>query len=158
MGWPEYLRRLPAALLAMVLAGVATAVFNLEALGVATVGKVPAGLPPLHIPNFPLEMLPPTLLADAAGLALVSFSSMMLTARGFAEKNGYEIDTDREFPALGAANIASALSQGFAISGADSRTAKADAIGGKTRMTGSSPPLRSAWCCFFSPHRWPTCR
>jgi len=132
---PKYLRRLPAALLAMVLAGVATAVFNLEALGVATVGKVPAGLPPLHIPNFPLEMLP-TLLADAAGLALVSFSSMMLTARGFAEKNGYEIDTDREFSALGAANIASALSQGFAISGADSRTAMADASGGKTRMTG----------------------
>ena len=132
---PRYLRRLPAALLAMVLAGTATAVFNLEAMGVVTVGKVPAGLPPLHIPSFPLEMLP-TLLADAAGLALVSFSSMMLTARGFAEKNGYEIDTDREFAALGAANIASALSQGFAISGADSRTAMADASGGKTRMTG----------------------
>ena len=132
---PRYLRRLPAALLAMVLAGAATALFNLEAMGVVTVGKVPAGLPPLHIPSFPLEMLP-TLLADAAGLALVSFSSMMLTARGFAEKNGYEIDTDREFAALGAANIASALSQGFAISGADSRTAMADASGGKTRMTG----------------------
>ena len=132
---PKYLRRLPAALLAMVLAGTVTALFNLDSMGVVTIGKVPAGLPPLHIPNFPLEMLP-TLLADAAGLALVSFSSMMLTARGFAEKNGYELDTDKEFSALGAANIASALSQGFAISGADSRTAMADASGGKTQMTG----------------------
>lgn len=131
----KYLRRLPAALLAMVLAGTITALFDLEAMGVVTIGKVPAGLPPLHIPSFPLEMLP-TLLADAAGLALVSFSSMMLTARSFAEKNGYEIDTDKEFSALGAANIASALSQGFAISGADSRTAMADASGGKTQMTG----------------------
>jgi len=132
---PKYLRRLPAALLAMVLAGAVTEWFDLESLGVATIGKVPAGLPPLHIPSFPLEMLP-ALLADAAGLALVSFSSMMLTARSFAEKNGYEIDADKEFSALGAANIASALSQGFAISGADSRTAMADVGGGKTQMTG----------------------
>lgn len=131
----KYLRRLPAALLAMVLAGTVTALFDLESMGVVTIGKVPAGLPPLHIPSFPLEMFP-VLLADAAGLALVSFSSMMLTARSFAEKNGYEIDADKEFSALGAANIASALSQGFAISGADSRTAMADAGGGKTQMTG----------------------
>ena len=132
---PRYLRRLPAALLAMMLTGALTALLDLEALGVATVGKVPAGLPTLHLPNFPFEMMP-ALLADAAGLALVSFSSMMLTARSFAEKNGYEIDADREFSALGAANIASALSQGFAISGADSRTAMADYAGGKTQVAG----------------------
>ena len=132
---PRYLRRLPAALLAMVLAGTLSALLGLEALGVATVGKVPAGLPALHLPHFPLELLP-MLAADAAGLALVSFSSMMLTARSFAEKNGYEIDADREFSALGAANIASALSQGFAISGADSRTAMADYAGGRTRLAG----------------------
>ena len=132
---PRYLRRLPAALLAMMLTGIVSALFDLESLGVAIVGKVPAGLPALHIPRFPLEMMP-ALLADAAGLALVSFSSMMLTARSFAEKNGYEIDADREFSALGAANIASAMSQGFAISGADSRTAMADYSGGKTQLTG----------------------
>ena len=61
---------------------------------------------------------------------------MMLTARSFAAKNRYEIDVDQEFAALGAANIAAALSQGFAISGADSRTAVSDAAGGRTRMTG----------------------
>jgi MFS superfamily sulfate permease-like transporter len=72
----------------------------------------------------------------AAGLALVSFSSMMLTARSFASRNGYEIDADREFAALGAANIAAAVSQGFAVSGADSRTAMADSAGGRTQVTG----------------------
>lgn len=132
---PRFLKRLPAALVAMGVAGVVTALFNLEALGVATVGKVAAGLPELHFPSIPLEMLP-ALAGDAAGLALVSFSSMMLTARSFAEKNGYEINADREFAALGAANIASAFSQGFAISGADSRTATSDANGGKTQLTG----------------------
>jgi MFS superfamily sulfate permease-like transporter len=78
----------------------------------------------------------PDLLGSAAGLALISFASMMLTARSFAAKNRYEIDVDHEFAALGAANIAAAISQGFAVSGADSRTAISDATGGRTRVTG----------------------
>jgi MFS superfamily sulfate permease-like transporter len=78
----------------------------------------------------------PTLFGDAAGLALVTFCSMMLTSRSFASKNRYEVDGDREFAALGIANIASALSQGFAVSGADSRTAMSDASGGRTQVTG----------------------
>ena len=78
----------------------------------------------------------PTLLAEAAGLALVSFSSLMLTARSFAAKNGYDIDADQDFAALGAANIASAVSQGFAVSGANSRTAMSDEAGGKTHAVG----------------------
>ncbi|MDA6077895.1 SulP family inorganic anion transporter [Edwardsiella anguillarum] len=67
-------------------------------------------------------------------LALISFVSLMLTARSFASKNGYEINPDAEFRALGVANIVSALSQGFAISGASSRTAVNDANGGKSQL------------------------
>ena len=68
-----------------------------------------------------------------SALALVSFTSGMITARSFASRNGYEIDVDRERIALGACNIAAGLSQGFAVTGADSRTAISDAMGGKTR-------------------------
>jgi len=39
----------------------------------------------------------------------------MVTARSFAARNGYEIDVDREFIALGACNVAASLSQGFAV-------------------------------------------
>ena len=60
----------------------------------------------------------------------------MLTARSFASKNNYEVDADQDFAALGAANVASALSQGFAVSGASSRTAMSDAAGGKTQAAG----------------------
>ena len=129
------LRRAPAALVAMILTAVAVKVFGLEAHGVKVIGEVPAGLPHLKLPTFPTDLLP-QLIEDAAGLALVSFSSMMLTSRSFASKNRYDVDTDQEFAALGAANIASALSQGFAVSGADSRTAMSDATGGRTQVTG----------------------
>jgi MFS superfamily sulfate permease-like transporter len=45
------------------------------------------------------------LVIPALNLALVSFVSLMLTARSFAAKNGYEINADAEFRALGIANL-----------------------------------------------------
>jgi MFS superfamily sulfate permease-like transporter len=111
------------------------ALLKLDGQGVAILGPVPAGLPPLRWPTVPLEYLP-ALAASAAGLALVLFTSGVLTARSFAAKNRYEIDVDREFAAFGAANLASAVSQGFAVTGADSRTAMGDAAGGRTQVTG----------------------
>jgi len=132
---PRVTKRVPAALVAMVLAAFAVRLLGLDAHGVKIVGDVPAGLPPIRFPHLPADLLP-TLFGDAAGLALVTFSSMMLTSRSFASKNRYDIDVDKEFAALGAANIASAFSQGFAVSGADSRTAMSDATGGRTQATG----------------------
>ena len=132
---PRVVPQLPAALVGMVLAGAAVLLLNLSALGVKTIGHVPAGLPELELPRVDPKLLP-TLLAEAAGLALVSFSSLMLTARSFAAKNGYDIDADQDFAALGAANIASAVSQGFAVSGADSRTAMSNEAGGRTHAVG----------------------
>jgi high affinity sulfate transporter 1 len=132
---PKLMPRLPAALVTMTLAALAVALLHLDAQGVQIVGGVPAGLPSFHLPSVPLDVLP-ELLGDAAGIALIVFASAMLTARSFAAKNGYDINADRDFAAIGVANIASALSQGFAVSGADSRTAMSDAAGGRTQVTG----------------------
>jgi high affinity sulfate transporter 1 len=132
---PKLIPRLPAALAAMIVTAAVVKLLALDGAGVKIIGPVPAGLPSLRIPSFPTEFLA-HLCAKSAGLALIAFSSMMLTARGFAAKNRYEIDPDREFAALGAANVAAAISQGFAVSGADSRTAMSDAAGGRTRVTG----------------------
>jgi high affinity sulfate transporter 1 len=131
----RFLRRWPGALVALVAAAVAVALLRLDKAGVAILGSVPAGLPPLRWPSFPIDDMP-SLIARAAGLALILFTSDMLTARSFAAKAGYAIDVDREFAALGAANIASALSQGFAVTGADSRTAMAYSAGGHSQVTG----------------------
>jgi high affinity sulfate transporter 1 len=132
---PRLVPRLPSVLVGMVLAGVAVPLLGLEAAGVKTIGVISGGLPVLKLPYADIALVP-SLLAEAAGLALVSFTSMILTARSFATKNGYDIDPDQDFAALGAANVASALSQGFAVSGADSRTAVSDAAGGRTNAVG----------------------
>ena len=131
----RYLRRIPAALLAMLVAGLVAWLFSLEEAGVAMIGAVPAGLPMLTLPRVPLHHLP-ILLAEAAGLALVSFSSMMLVARSFADKNRYDVDADREIAALGAANIAAAVSQSFVVTGSSLRTAVAESAGARTQVAG----------------------
>jgi high affinity sulfate transporter 1 len=134
-GVRRFFPRVPAPLLALVVAVALVGMLHLDAAGVAVLGAVPAGLPALRWTPVPSAHIGP-LLSGAAGLALVSFTSGMITARSFAARNRYEIDVDREFIALGACNIAAGVSQGFAVTGADSRTAISDVMGGKTQVTG----------------------
>src|SRR5678815_1768680 len=109
--------------------------FGLTSQGVAIVGNVPAGLPRPHIPSVDLDQLTP-LAFGAGGIMLVSFCSMTMTARSFAAKNGYTIDSNRDMVALGICDISAGLSQGFVVSGSDSRTAVADSSGGNSQMAG----------------------
>ena len=133
------LRRLaphaPAALVVMIATGGLIAALNLDGRGVAVLGAVSGALPSPRLPEVPLPALP-ALTAKAAGLALVIFSGGVVTARSYADKCRYRVDMDAELAALGAANIASALGQGFAVTDADSRTAVAYASGGRTQVTG----------------------
>lgn len=128
--------RVPGALVVVVVGIVFSAALDLQHLGVAVVGSVPAGLPELfHIPILPVGDFP-TLVRDAAGLALVSFTSGILTAKSFAQRNRYAIDPDRELIGFAAGNLVSGLTQGFPVTGSDSRTAVNDAMGGKSQLVG----------------------
>jgi high affinity sulfate transporter 1 len=131
----RYLPRVPAALVAMVVAALAALLLRLEDAGIAMLGVLPGGLPTFSLPGVPLKLMP-VLLAEAAGLALVSFSSMMLVARSFADRNRYDVDPDREIAALGAANIAAALSQSFVVTASGPRTVVAERAGARSQVTG----------------------
>ncbi|MBG6478266.1 SulP family inorganic anion transporter [Pseudomonas aeruginosa] len=132
---PRRFPQLPGALCGVLLASLAAALLGLDRYGVELLGEVPAGLPQLSWPQPSLEELK-SLLRDATGITVVSFCSAMLTARSFAARHGYSINANHEFVALGLANIGAGGSQGFAISGADSRTAVNDMVGGKTQLVG----------------------
>ncbi|MHA7848775.1 SulP family inorganic anion transporter [Serratia sp. D1N4] len=139
----------PAPLFAVVLTTALTWAANLPRFGIETVsGYTGGGLPMVSWPDFQPGLLR-DLVIPALNLAVVSFVSMMLTARSFAAKNGYEVDADSEFRALGLVNIVSALSQGFAISGANSRTAVNDANGGKSQLVSVIAALAIAVVVLF---------
>lgn len=130
--WPQ----LPNALL-IVLAGVALVYgLGLQDRGVAVLGAVPSGLPPaFHMPSLDWDEAR-SILRDATALVLVSFTSGILTAKSFAQRNRYELSANQELIGFGAANLASGFAQGFPVTGADSRTAVNDAMGGKSQLVG----------------------
>lgn len=132
---PRRYPKWPSALVAVAVATVLAALFRLDLFGVAVLGAVPSGMPELSWPQSNLGEMK-SLLRDALGIATVSFCSAMLTARSFAARHGYAVNANREFIALGLSNIGAGVSQGFAISGADSRTAVNDMVGGKSQLVG----------------------
>ncbi|MBS7842840.1 SulP family inorganic anion transporter [Pseudomonas fluorescens] len=152
---PRRYPHLPAALVTVAVATLVVGLFSLDRFGVAILGPVPAGMPQLAWPKTNLEEMK-SLLRDALGIATVSFCSAMLTARSFAARHGYSINANHEFLALGVTNIAAGVSQGFAISGADSRTAVNDMVGGKSQLVGiiAASVIALILLAFTTPLAW----
>lgn len=131
----RFLPRLPGAFVVVVMSITLVAGLDLDQQGVAVLGEIPGGLPSIVLPSFDQEVFN-DIFGAAAGLVLVSFTSGVLTAKSFARRNRYEVNANQELIGFGACNLASGLAQGFPVTGADSRTAVNNAMGGKTQMVG----------------------
>jgi sulfate permease, SulP family len=127
--WPKA----PVPLIAIVLAAVAVAVFQLADQGVAVLGTVPAGLPTPALPAVTTAELV-SLVPAAIGVAIVGYTDNVLTARAFASRHGYRIDANQELLALGTANLSAGLLRGFPVSSSASRTAVGDAVGSRSQL------------------------
>jgi len=132
---PRVSRKVPAILVAIVAATVASAVLDLSAEGVATVGALPQGLPTPGVPWTQLSDVVPLLVA-ALGITLVSLTDTIATSTSFAARRGDEVNPNQEMIGLGSANVAAGLFQGFAVSTSGSRTAVAEQSGAKSQVTG----------------------
>ena len=124
----------PAALTVVAAAIVAVSIFDLDAEGVEVIGEIPAGLPPLGLPDIERGDIG-DLLPGALGIVLVGFAESVAAARTYASKYGYEVDADQELIALGAANVGAGVSQGFVVDGSLSKSAAADGAGARSQLT-----------------------
>jgi MFS superfamily sulfate permease-like transporter len=132
LGCKRWLPKVPGVLVAVIGATAVVGAFGLaESAGLSVVGTLPKGLPPSEFPSVTASDLGP-LLAGAVGIAIVAFADTSVLSRSFAQRGGYEVDPNQELVALGAANVASGLFQGFAISSSASRTPVAAEAGAKT--------------------------
>lgn len=129
------LPRVPWGLLVLIGAIAVSNRLDLAAQGVATVGPVPQGVPPLGLPGIDAADLPPVVVGGLA-LGLVALAEGMSAARIFAVRLDYRIDTDQELLATGAANVAAGLSGGLGVSGSLSKTASAVRAGSSSQLTG----------------------
>jgi SulP family sulfate permease len=127
-------KRLPGALLVVLLGTLLAWAIGVEAKSVAIVGSVPAGLPGISLPAVGWGALR-SLLPIALTISFIGFAESIAVAKAMqARHRDYRLDYDQELVALGVANLAACVVRGFPVTGGFSRTAVNDQAGAKTGL------------------------
>jgi high affinity sulfate transporter 1 len=146
-----WLPRVPGVLVAVVGATLAVSAFDLaHTAHIAVVGVLPQGLPQFSLPTITRDEFN-TLLPAALAIALVSIADMSVLSRIYAARGKYYVNENQEIMALGLANMATGLFQGFSVSSSASRTPVAEAAGAQTQMTGVVGAVCIALLLIFAP-------
>lgn len=137
--------------LTLVLVVAAATCLDLAAAGVAVVGVVSGGLPPLTLPQWD-PVLFEKLLPAALLISLVGFVESVSVAQTLAAKRRQRIYPNQELVGLGTANIAAALSGGFPVTGGFSRSVVNYDAGAETPLAGTFAALGiTVTVLFFTP-------
>jgi high affinity sulfate transporter 1 len=151
LGFKRWASRIPGVLIAVAGAMIIVSWLDLSTkAGIAVIGPLPQGLPHFQIPAISLAEFG-GLFGAAAAIALVSFADMTTLSRIFAHRTGAEVDNNQEIIALGAANIAAGIFQGFPVSSSSSRTPVAESAGAQTQITGLVGAACIALLLIFAP-------
>jgi SulP family sulfate permease len=106
-----------------------------QSAGVSVVGAVPQGLPQLSLPVPSMGTLG-QLWLPALLISLVGFVESVSVAQSLALKRQQRIQPNRELLGLGAANMASAFSGGYPVTGGFARSVVNFAAGAQTPLAG----------------------
>jgi SulP family sulfate permease len=127
-------------LAAIILSITAVVLLGLDQAGVRIVGEIPAGLPPFALPSFDpalwMELLPAAVL-----ISLVGFVESVSVAQTLAAKRRQRIVANQELVGLGTANIASAISGGYPVTGGFARSVVNFDAGAATPLAGAATAL-----------------
>jgi sulfate permease, SulP family len=105
---------------------------ELDARGVALVGAIPQGMPAFSQPHIEWTVIR-ELIVPALLVALIGFVESVSVGRTLGARRRERIDANQELIGLGAANLASAFSGGFPVTGGFSRSVVNFDAGAKTQ-------------------------
>jgi len=134
--------------IAVVVAISTVALLRLDTQGVAIVGRIPEGLPPLTVPDFDMGLWI-SLLGSSFVIALIGFVESVSVAQTLAAKKRQRIDPDQELVGLGAANVAAAFSGGYPVTGGFARSAVNFDAGAETPAAGALTAIGIALATLF---------
>jgi SulP family sulfate permease len=121
-------------LVVVLLGTVLVVAFNLfDWAGVKIVGDVPAGLPPVTLPVFDVEVWQ-LLLPTAFAISFVGFMESIAVAKSLASKRRQKVDADQELIGLGLANFGATFTSGYPVTGGFSRSVVNFAAGANTGL------------------------
>ena len=102
---------------------------------VSIVGRVPGGLPSIALPSIQWDQIN-MLLLPALLISLVGFVESVSVGQSLALKRGQRINPNSELVGIGAANVASAISGGFPVTGGFARSVVNFSAGAQTPAAG----------------------
>lgn len=121
---------------AVIVTILAAAFLGLTEAGVAVVGDIPQGLPPLTLP--PIDpALAWSLAGPAALIGIIGFVESVSVAQKLAAKRRQRIDPDQELIGLGTANVAAGLTGGYPVTGGFARSVVNFDAGARTPAAGA---------------------
>ncbi|MBV6322603.1 SulP family inorganic anion transporter [Duganella violaceipulchra] len=136
----------------VVLAGIVLmATTGLADMGVRTTGAIPGGLPHLNLASSSAHWKP--LLQPGMLIGFIIFLMSMSAAQSLALKRSEKLVSNHELIGLGAANVASALTGGFPVTGSLSRSAVNFAAGANTPLASLITATLLA-CALLAPTGW----
>jgi high affinity sulfate transporter 1 len=126
--------KIPSQLILLILTAILAELFNFKSYGIQFMQQIKNPYPSLILPDFNLFIQHYTeIFIASAAVLFVSFSGEIPVVQAFSkDKKGF--DANKEFFALGLADLLIGFFRGYPISGADSRTAVNVATGGKTKV------------------------
>ena len=122
--------------------------FGLHERGVAIVGTIPQGLPPLTLPRFDWELWS-SLFGSAVLISIIGFVESVSVAQTLAAKRRQRIDPDQELIGLGASNIAASVSGGYPVTGGFARSVVNFDAGAETPAAGAFTAVGIALAALF---------
>ncbi len=126
--------RVPASLVVLVGATLASSIFHFGSHGVATMGSIPAGLPIPRLTGISLVDIQ-SLVVPAVAIMIICYVNTITTTRSFAAKVNEEVRATQDFLGLGIANMASGIFGGIPVAASGTQTAVNHAAHAKTQVS-----------------------
>jgi SulP family sulfate permease len=140
----KYLKKIPYMIAAMIVGSLFAEALVLwlgKIAGIQTVGALPAGLPPLSMPDFSLASLKATL-GPALVITMLALTEAVSISRAIAVRSEQRIDGNQEFIGQGLSNLIGSFFSGYASSGSFNRS-------GVNYEAGARTPLATVFASVF---------
>ena len=134
LGFKRFSPRIPGAIVAVVLSIIVSAATDAKAHGVAVVGSVEPGLPPIGLPPGISWDDVPRVLGIAFACFVLIIAQSAATSRSFAMRHGDRVNVNRDIVGLAGANVAAGLSGTFVVNGSPTKTQILDGQKGRTQL------------------------
>ncbi|KVC25339.1 transporter [Burkholderia pseudomultivorans] len=125
--------RFPMPMIAVAGSIAASHAFGFSAHGIAVLGPVAGGLPPLRWPSVTWQQFL-DLVPVAASCFVMIIAQSAAAARVFAQQYGEDVDTNADILGLAAANAAAAVGGAFVVNGSPTQTAMAEGAGVRSQV------------------------